>query len=533
MASSDTPPRIPSRTDVASLVDPARFAQGATGRPAAISVPQWRLHLTALSAVAVALLALFWPDIESLAHIWWTSTTFGHCLFIAPVVGWLVWQRRAGLARMRPAAWTPGLLVVALGGFGWLVGDAAGVALARHLGIVLMLQGAVVTTLGPNVGRALLFPLAYAVFLVPFGQGMEGPLQTATVAMTMALLHLFGVPATVDGVLITIPNGYFEVAEACSGAKFVIAMVAYGTLVANVCFVSWRRRLAFMAVALVVPVLANGVRAFATIYAAYCTSVERATGLDHIVYGWLFFGVVMAGVLAIGWRWFDRAPDAPAFDPATLQAVPRWRCDPLQAAILVLVTASAFVTWAGAIAHRAQRLPDHIALPVVAGWHRVAASTRAPWMPYYPGADHFLFGRYADGRGHLVDLAIAVYGSQREGKELVGFGIGPLREDDVWVRIGNGPDLAGGSSLRMVGPGRIEREVVTWYRVGDTVTHAGSMVKLETLKARLLGGLQRGVAVHVSAERRADQDPRVAMTRFATALGPIAVLADRSAGMSR
>ena len=107
-----------------------------------------------------------------------------------------------------------------------------------------MLQGAVVAILGPHVARGLLFPLAYLAFLVPFGEALEGPLQTVTVAITMPLLHLFGVPASVDGVLITIPNGYFEVAEACSGAKFVIAMIAYGTLVANVCYVSWGRRAA-------------------------------------------------------------------------------------------------------------------------------------------------------------------------------------------------------------------------------------------------------------------------------------------------
>jgi exosortase len=117
------------------------------------------------------------------------------------------------------------------------------------LGLVLMLQGTAASVLGPNVSRALLFPLAYMLFLVPFGDFLEGPLQDITVAMVMPLLHLFGVPATVDGVLITTSNGYFEVAEACSGAKFVIAMVAYGVLVANVCYVaghgarySWRSR---------------------------------------------------------------------------------------------------------------------------------------------------------------------------------------------------------------------------------------------------------------------------------------------------
>ncbi|WP_204309205.1 archaeosortase/exosortase family protein, partial [Klebsiella michiganensis] len=79
-------------------------------------------------------------------------------------------------------------------------------------------------------------------------------LQDITIAMVMPMLHLFGVPASVDGVLITTSNGYFEVAEACSGAKFVIAMIAFGVLVANVCYISWRRRAAFMVAAIVVPI---------------------------------------------------------------------------------------------------------------------------------------------------------------------------------------------------------------------------------------------------------------------------------------
>ena len=491
----------------------------------------WRRHGVIVCGVVALLIALFWHDVRGLTAIWWTSTTFGHCLFIGPVVGWLVWQRRTGLAELTPVAWAPGLALVAVGGLGWLVGDAGGVALARHLGIVLILQGAVVTILGPNVARALLFPLAYAFFLVPFGEGLEGPLQTATVAMTMPLLHLFGVPAQVDGVLITIPGGYFEVAEACSGAKFVIAMIAYGALVANVCFVSWHRRATFMVVAVIVPVLANGLRAFGTIYAAYLTSVERATGFDHIVYGWVFFGLVMAATLAIGWRWFDRAPDAPQFDPALLQAMPKFRIDALVAAALVLVTAAAFPAWSAAIAGRAQALPSRISLPDVPGWHRTADGARAPWSPNYPGADHFLLGRYADESGDVVDLAIAVYGSQHEGKELVAFGVGPLREDDLWVRVSDLPDLAGGSVIRVTAPGPVERQIATWYRVGNLVTHSGPAVKFETLKAKLLGGPQRAVAVHVSAEVAPGRDPRAAMARFVAALGPIARVADRSAGM--
>ncbi len=511
-----------------TMIVPA--ADFAAGTKAGGFDARWRRHAAVLLGAALLIVALFHDDAMTLATIWWTSTTFGHCLFISPVIAWLVWQRRTELAQVVPAGWWPGLLLVAAGGFGWLLGDAASVALARHLGLVMMLQGAAVTILGPNVARALLFPLAYAFFLVPFGEGLEAPLQSITVAMTMPLLHLFGVPAQVEGVLITIPNGYFEVAEACSGAKFVIAMIAYGALVAQVCFVSWRRRALFMVAALIVPVVANGLRAFGTIYAAYLTSVERATGMDHIVYGWIFFGLVMAAVLAIGWRWFDRAPDAPVIDVARLQRPVSLACDPMIAAAIALTLAAAFPAWSAAIAGRAAVLPESAVLPDVPGWHRVAMSERAPWSPYYPGADHFLIGRYADGQGDAVDLAVAVYGSQREGKELVSFGVGPLREDDRWVRIENLPMLSGGAVMRVTAPGRVERQIASWYRIGDAVTASDSRVKIETLKAKLLGGDQRAVAVHLSAETLAGHDPRAAIERFLAAAGPIARIADNVSG---
>jgi len=503
--------------------------------PAAdFSVPSraaWHRHLIALALATAALLLVFGHDVATLASLWWTSTTFGHCLFIGPVLAWLVWQRRTDLSQLTPAAWWPGLGWVAAGGATWLIGVAATVALFRELGLIIMLQGAVLTLLGPMVARALLFPLAYAFFLVPFGESMEGPLQTVTVAMVMPMLHAVGVPASVDGVLITIPNGYFEVAEACSGDKFEIAMIAFGTLVANVCYVSWRRRIAFMAVALTVPIVANAVRAFGTIYAAHLTSVAQATGYDHIVYGWIFFGLVMAAVLAIGWKWFDRDPLAPWVDVTALQATPRHRVTPWAGALLVFAVPLLFVAWSAAIAGRVERLPDQIELPAVPGWQRIPLSTRAAWTPYYPAADRFLYGRYGDDRGDAVDLSIAVFGSQHDGKKLVTFGTGVLRQNDVWVRVEDLAPIAGGSAMRITAPGDVQRVVATWYRVGDVLTADPVMVKLETLKARLFGGPQRAVAIHVSAVVRPGTDPRAGIERFLTALGSLDRLADASAGM--
>lgn len=493
---------------------------------------RWWRHDVILAGTVAVLLLLFAGDVADLAGIYWNSTTYGHCLFVLPVFAWLVWQRRAGLARLTPEGWWPGLAVVGGGATVWLAGFAGEVALLRHLGLVTMLQGSVLAALGPNVARGLVFPLAWLFFLVPFGEELEAPLQDFTAAMAIGLLGLAGVPASIDGVLITTPNGYFEVAEACSGAKFVIAMIAYATLVANVCFVSWRRRVAFFAMAMVVPILANGLRAFGTIYAAWLTSVEEATGLDHIIYGWVFFAAVMAGVLAIGWRWFDRDPDAAWFDPATLQGPVRGRIDGLLAGVLTLLTGALALGWANVIDARADPMPQRIALPEIAFWQQEMQPAAARWAPHYPGADHRVMMRYTDRMGGTVDLSVALFANQRDGKEMIGFGIGPLRENDLWVRVEDLPPLAGGAAIRMRAPGPVERETVTFYAVGNVVTGSARRAKLETMRVRLLGGPQRAVAITLSAPREG-QDSRATLERFVRALGPLDRFAGRVAAGAR
>ncbi|HWU72064.1 MAG TPA: archaeosortase/exosortase family protein, partial [Sphingomonas sp.] len=75
--------------------------------------PAWRRPLAALVAAMAMILSMFRHDVAALAELYWTNTTFGHCLFIAPVVGWLVWIRRGELAQLTPQAWAPGLALVA------------------------------------------------------------------------------------------------------------------------------------------------------------------------------------------------------------------------------------------------------------------------------------------------------------------------------------------------------------------------------------------------------------------------------------
>ena len=257
-----------------------------------------------------------------MAHQWWNIDTYSHILLILPILAWLVWIRRDEVARVEARGWWPGFLWCLLGLAICFVGRSADINLIAQLGVIVAFQGATFGILGLRVGLILAFPLAYMFFLVPFGDEIIPPLQYVTAEISTALTRFSGVETVADGIHIDTPAGLFIVAEECSGVKFLVAMVALGVLVAYSCFASWKRRMLFLLACVIVPIVANGIRAWATIFIAQYVGAEAAGSFDHIVYGWFFFGIVIALVLGVAWRWFEREPEEAGWSAQQVSALP-------------------------------------------------------------------------------------------------------------------------------------------------------------------------------------------------------------------
>ncbi|MBC2669593.1 exosortase A [Novosphingobium piscinae] len=505
-------------------------------QPVRTGLPQaWRRALVLLAATLAALLVAYASDWAAMAGQWWNASTYNHILLVPPILAWLVLQRWPELQRLAPSGWWPGLILFALAQLVWVVGAFAGFSLLRQAGAVAMVGAAVLALLGPRVGAGLTFPLAYMVFLVPFGDELVPLLQMVTAALTIALVHLSGIPAAIDGVFIQTPAGLFEVAEACSGVKFLIAMIALGVLVGHVCFRQWRRRAAFLAACIVVPVLANGVRAWGTVYVAQFVGAERAGGIDHLIYGWVFFGVVIALVLALGWRFFDRAPGDPLLDADRLLASPalvrlaalRLGDGALIAGLVALVVAGQ--GWAFAADRLEASLPRQIHLPEVPGWHRADYRPALWWQPRATGADHRLLGRFADGQGNAVDVFVALYAGQSEGREAGGFGEGALVPDSGWAWQGHGPALPDARSERLLGRGEVGRLAITYYRTGPLLTGSNGRLKLANIADRLRLRARPTMTLILSAEDRSGAPATRQVTAFTRAIGPVGPWMDRIA----
>jgi exosortase A len=495
--------------------------------------PLWKNALIRLLAAILTILAIFYRDVIDMVAIWWNISTYTHCLFIIPIVGWLVGQRWSEVEKLRPAGFAPGLFLIALGGLIWLLGQMAGISIFRHAGLVFMIQSTIVTLLGLQVARGLLFPLFYLSFLVPFGEELVPVLQTITAKLSMIFLEWAGIPAHIEGVFITTPTGLFEVAEACSGIKFLVAMLAYGALVANVCFTSITRRIAFMAVSIIIPIIANGIRAYGTIHLAKIRGLEFAESIDHIVWGWFFFAAVLALVMAIGWKFFDHKLD----DPWLGEWASR-RTKVLKPAGWLLVAGTIGiillpVVWQTAAASWGRKPMDHaVMLPDVPGWQRAKFAQKYPWQPRFDNADHSLFGEYVNASGQRIALSIALFAWQGEGRELVGYGQGAFDQGSNWSWANDASAPIGGAAVRIFAPG-VAREVVSFYRIGGLTTGNPNTVKFETLKGKLLGRDQAAAAILISAEESPATPARAAIDAFITDLGSIATAADQYVAEAR
>ncbi len=494
---------------------------------------QWRTPILWLAMVWVIIILLFARTWAEMAWLYWDSSTYNHILFVPFIVAWLVQLRASELAELAPKMWWPGLLGLTGSLFLWLLGDISGLALATHLGVVLALQCAALTFLGPRVCAALLFPLCYMLFLVPFGDELVPALQMITAELTIALTLWSGVPAAIDGVFIDTPAGLFEVAEACSGVKFLIAMIALGSLAAHLCFVSWKRRMIFMAVAVLLPILANGVRAWGTIFIAQSQGIEFAAGFDHIFYGWVFFGLVMAALLGASWRFFDRPSHDKFVDHSALanssllNRISRARIAEGPAVLSAILICFSAYLWSSNAREVEAQLPEQVHMPEVSGWTRVDVPTIVLWEPRAGGAEHRLLGSYANGEGARVEVFLALYGAQDGRRDAAAIGEGALVPNTQWRWHSPGPDFGIGKSDRLRAAGAPQRVALTLYRHGQMFGGSVLQLKLSNMIDRLTFNGGATAMLIISAEEDQTETAEQVVASFLQSIQPTQDWIDR------
>ena len=458
--------------------------------------PAFPIVAGALTLTFLWVVAWYWPTATEVAGIWWRSDTFAHGLIVLPAFAWLTWRARdrIGDLQPQPVAWMAVPILAA--GLLWLLGSLVSVAAAQHFALFVMLVSAFVGVLGWKLSRILLFPLAFLFFGVPIGEFLLPTLMHYTAEFTVWALRLSGVPVYQEGLFFIVPNGSWSVVEACSGIRYLIASLVVGALYAYLNFNSLKRRLLFMLVALAMPVVANWVRAYIIVMLGYLSDNRIAAGVDHLIYGWVFFGVVIFLMFWVGSRWQEEP--APV-QPAPAQAEPtRWaRVVPIALALAAFQPALALL----------DRPIDVFAVTLAApapaeGW-TTALEERFAYVPHYAGARVQLRTVYrSEDHPAPVGLFAAWYIGQREGQEMIAWENGPASHV-----LGDLQLVRSARAMTVAGVPVVENFISTpsgrvltwhWYRLNDRELARDAEVKLRLAIDRLTGRADESAVVVLS-----------------------------------
>lgn len=502
----------------------------------------WRVLGGVLALAGLLLGYFFWQEIVGAYRVWLGSTAFSHCFLVLPVVGYLIWERRGVLAGVVPEPDFRVLLLLPVLSLAWLLAAVLNVLEGQQFLLMTMVQVMLLGVLGWRIYRRLLGPLLYLYLLVPSGEFLVPSLQDVTAHFIVWLLGVFHVPTFSDGIVISIPEGDFIVAEACAGLRFLIASIAFAAFFAMVVYRSWWRRAAFLALAMSVPIVANGIRAWGIIYLAHLTNDVTAVEADHIIYGWGFFSAIILLLIFIGTRFADGGPVRP--EPAADRAVPAFALRaPIVATGLAVALAALGPIYAGFLESARWRLDLAEAMPpaVAAPWHLDADSSDS-WQPNVVSPDREFRDAFSSGTAgdrRQVQRYVALYDAYGRHNNLVR---SPNRvyDEDTWVRttLGTTAVTVDGkkatidtAELRYQNHDRL---VWYFYVVGGVVTGNALEAKLRQAELILSGrsAVSAFVAIATEDPDTPDGHPERVLGNFLGAMEPLAPYLEKTRDQS-
>ena len=460
-----------------------------------------------------AILFSFRTQVALVLEAWETLPSHAHGYVVLLVVAYLLWTKRTMLVGIGFKPSWKGFALLVLAGLVAFLGETVAVAAVVQFSIVLMLIFGVWAVMGDRAFMTVRGPLAFLLFAVPFGHEVLPELMNWTADATVLALRYSGVPVFQEGRNFVIPSGRWSVVEACGGIRYLLTSVFIGAVFAYLTYTHTYKRVLFMVWSVVMPLIANWVRAYVIVMVAHFTENEWGMGLSHLALGWVIFGIALFTGFAIGARWRDPLPEAPP--PRQVMWAP-------VASFLVmggLASAVPFGWHYGAVEMESQPLRSTpvLRLDALAALEQ-GSSAEERVRPVFPGA-RVSYERHFVYQAHQIDVFVGYYRNQRQGAELVSVNNAyEPTKDWSWAASARSPARAGVPEMGVEGYQKNGRHAALHhvYWVNGMMTTSDSLSKLLELASRLRGrGDDAAVIVITAYSRESLADARKIGEAFA------------------
>ena len=255
-----------------------------------------------LAITLVVIVSMYFNTLVWLFAAWWNDPYYMYGFIVPMISGYLVWNKRALLARLDKEQSSLGMPVIVAGLLIHGIGVFLTFRFASAISIIIVLAGMILTIYGKAVTKALLFPIGFLFFMVPIpiAPVIGAALQAPSAGFAASLVSMLGIGATVTGAEICLAESAFEVGAPCSGMKSIIGLLTLAALYAYLLDGSMYMKVTIFLSALPLAIMANVLRIVAILLIANAYGSEVAINFFHDFSSLLLFSIAAFGLLIVG-----------------------------------------------------------------------------------------------------------------------------------------------------------------------------------------------------------------------------------------
>jgi len=265
------------------------------------ALKQYRLYL---AGVLLLLVALYWRIVPDMVLQWQEDENYSHGFLVPVISGYFLWQCWPELREKLVKPNNLGLLVVVLGLLQLLGAWLGTEYFTMRSSLIVLLVGLTLFLFGWELLKGMSLPLGYLFFMVPIPyivyDMVAFPLKLFVTRVSVGFLKLAGVVVLREGNIIIFPTTTLEVADACSGIRSLLSLLALA--VAYSFFVNISNRLRWLLILSAVPIaiFTNALRVIGTGFLAQWWGARAAEGFFHEFAGLAVFALAMVLLVAFG-----------------------------------------------------------------------------------------------------------------------------------------------------------------------------------------------------------------------------------------
>ena len=235
----------------------------------------------------------------------WESEEYSHGYLIPVIAVALVWQRRHALAAIGPRGSWFGPVIVVMALVVGVMGTLSTIYMVIQYAFLLAIIGIVLAFLGWRGTLTIWVPLAFLVFMIPLPNFLQvklsSEMQLISSVLGVALIRLMDISVFLEGNLIDLGTYKLQVAEACSGLRYLFPLMSFGFLICYLYIAPfWQRAVVFLST-IPITIIMNSVRVGVIGILVEYYGVEMAEGFLHDFEGWVVFMMCCAVLFAEIW----------------------------------------------------------------------------------------------------------------------------------------------------------------------------------------------------------------------------------------